>query len=327
MEVVQNMKYVSLEGKSVPSIAIGTWSWGTGFNGGNSVFGNAYQADDLKPVFQKGIQLGFTLWDTAAVYGLGASECILGSFLKEYKNHTSTTIATKFTPNPLQRKNAIHRSIENSLQRLGRKDVDLFWIHNAHNVKRWTKEAAFLMKDGLVGAIGVSNHNLDDVKQAADILAREGIKLAAVQNHYSLLYRGHEHSGLLNWCHENGILFFPYMVLEQGALCGKYSVANPLPSNSRRGKAFDPAKLSTIEPLIKEMKKISESRSVGPTEIAIAWALSKGTVPIIGVTKEHHITAAAAAMDVSLSAGEIESIERIAESTGIVVKASWEPKT
>lgn len=76
------MKYVMIKNKKIPAIALGTWSWGTGFNGGNKVFGNNYHEEDLRPVFKKAIEQGFILWDTAPVYGMGASETILGNFIK-----------------------------------------------------------------------------------------------------------------------------------------------------------------------------------------------------------------------------------------------------
>ena len=57
---------------------MGAWSWGVGGNGGDRVFGNTLTKEDLWPVFRRGMELGLNLWDTAAVYGMGASETILG---------------------------------------------------------------------------------------------------------------------------------------------------------------------------------------------------------------------------------------------------------
>ncbi len=68
-----------LAGKRIPPIALGTWSWGTGFMGGNQVFGNHLRREDLEPIFRRAMEEGFNLWDTAPVYGMGAAERILGS--------------------------------------------------------------------------------------------------------------------------------------------------------------------------------------------------------------------------------------------------------
>lgn len=68
--------------KQMPAVALGTWSWGTGAVGGDQVFGNHLSEQDLKPVFDAAMEQGLNLWDTAVVYGMGASEDILGAFAK-----------------------------------------------------------------------------------------------------------------------------------------------------------------------------------------------------------------------------------------------------
>ena len=67
-----------MNGKT-PKLALGAWSWGTGNAGGDAVFGNHLSEEDLKPVFDKALEWGLNLWDTAPVYGDGSSEKILGS--------------------------------------------------------------------------------------------------------------------------------------------------------------------------------------------------------------------------------------------------------
>lgn len=80
-----------------PKIALGTWSWGTGMFGGDQVFGNSISEEDLALVFDKAIENGLNLWDTATAYGIGASEQILGKFAKKYPRE-NLLISTKFTP-------------------------------------------------------------------------------------------------------------------------------------------------------------------------------------------------------------------------------------
>ena len=81
----------------LPVIALGAWAWGSGFAGGVQVFGNAFTEEDLKPVFDTALKAGFNLWDTAAVYGMGASEEILGKFIQSVPRE-EVMISTKFTP-------------------------------------------------------------------------------------------------------------------------------------------------------------------------------------------------------------------------------------
>ena len=90
------------------------------------------------------------------------------------------------------------------------------------------------------------------MKEAADILAEEGLKISAIQNHYSLLNRSSETSGILDYCRENDITFFSYMVLEQGALTGKYDTEHPFPAYSDRGRTYNPM-LPQLEKLNAEL--------------------------------------------------------------------------
>lgn len=306
----------------IPPIALGTWSWGSGINGGDQVFGNSLTDQDLKPVFEAAMNSGLNLWDTAAVYGMGASETILGGFIKENGHENQVILSTKFTPGRAE--GTVEETLDQSLNRLGLDHTDLYWIHNPQDVNRWTAELIPLMKKGKVKHAGVSNHNLEEIKLAASILEKEGLELSAVQNHYSLLYRASEKAGIIDWCNEHGIVFFSYMVLEQGALSDKYNAENPFQSGTRRGDAFNPEVLQQLTPLIEKMKKIGQVHQADVAQVAMAWAMAKGTVPIIGVTKVKHIDGAITAANIMLSEAEIHDLEASAEVTGVEIKGAWE---
>lgn len=169
----------------------------------------------------------------------------------------------------------------------------------------------------------MSNHNLAEIKQADEILKAHGLKLSAVQNHYSLINRSSEDSGILDYCKENGIYFFAYMVLEQGALSGKYDTSHPMPAGSARAETYNPV-LDKLEVLNAELKKLAEKYNVGPAQIPVAWAISKGTLPIIGVTKVSHVEDAVKAVNVALSAEETASLEKLADRLELNVIRFWE---
>lgn len=309
--------------KNYPSIALGTWSWGTGAAGGDQVFGNQLSTEELKPVFSAAIEAGLNLWDTALVYGMGASEKILGEFVKQYKRE-DLIISTKFTPQIVGAfGNNVSEMFDFSSRNLHTDYMDIYWIHNPADVETWTPQLLPLLKSGKVKSVGVSNHNLSQIKRANEILGSEGFKVSAVQNHFSLLYRSSEDAGILDYCKENGIIFFAYMVLEQGALSGKYDTQHPLPAGSQRGETYNPL-LPQIENLISAMKVMSEKHGVGVPQIAVAWAIAKGTTPIIGVTKPQHVTDAALAAQVNLSAEEVQELENIARESGVDTRGSWE---
>lgn len=309
--------------KKQPLIVLGTWSWGTGAVGGDQVFGNHLETEELKPVFDEAMANGLNLWDTAVVYGMGASETVLSTFTKNCKRE-DVLISTKFTPQIAgESANPVADMLAGSLERFGTDYIDVYWIHNPADVERWTPYLAPLVKSGKVKKIGVSNHNLAQIKRAEEILSKEGVHISAVQNHYSLLYRSSEKAGILDYCKENSIDFWAYMVLEQGALSGKYDTAHPLPEGSQRGETYNPL-LPQIEKLVAVMRTVGERYGITPAQVALAWAIAKGTTPIIGVTKTAQVQDAVKAAKITLTEEEMRTIEEAAESTGVDTRGSWE---
>ena len=311
--------------KNFPKVALGAWAWGSGMVGGNQIFGHNLEEKDLQPIFDAAMANDLNLWDTATVYGMGASEEILGSFVKNVKRE-DVIISTKFTPQIAEMyDNSVEKMADASLKRLNIEYIDVYWIHNPLNVEKWTPELVPLIKNGKVKSVGVSNHNLTELKRANEILKSEGCKIEAVQNHFSLLNRSSETSGILGYCKENGIKFFAYMVLEQGALSGKYDTKNPFPEGSARAQAYNPI-LPQLEELTGAMKEIGASYNLSAAQIGTAWAISKGTLPIIGVTKVRHVEDAAKIVNVKLTDSEIEKLENLADKANVSTIREWEKK-
>ena len=149
------------------------------------------------------------------------------------------------------------------------------------------------------------------------------MKLGAVQNHYSLINRSSEASGILDYCKENDIIFFSYMVLEQGALSGKYHTQHPMPAGSARAETYNPV-LNKLEILNGELKKLADKYGVEIAQIPVAWAIAKGTLPIIGVTKEKHVEDTVKAANITLTAEEVAELEKVADSLNINAIRFWE---
>lgn len=308
---------------ALPKIALGAWSWGVGAAGGDQVFGNHLSAEELKPVFAKAMEYGLNLWDTAAVYGEGTSERILGNFVKD-ADRKDVILSTKFTPQIAgDSPSAMQEMIDGSKKRLHTDVVDIYWIHNPMDVERWTPDLIPLAKSGQIKEIGVSNHNLAEIKRANEILAEEGLRVSAVQNHFSLLHRSSERAGILDYCKENGITFYAYMVLEQGALTGRYNEANPFPAGTGRGESYNPY-LKKLEALVDEMKIIGTRFDASPAQVATAWAIAKGTLPIIGVTKTRQVEEAAGAAQICLTEEEVGQLEKLGDETGVHTLREWE---
>lgn len=305
--------------ENLPKIALGAWAWGN-----DGTFGNEHKIDDLKPIYDKAMKLGLNLWDNAFVYGMGTSEEILGQFLRN-SQRDDFIISTKFTPQLAEmfEGNQVTAMYENSAKILGVDEIDIFWIHNPIDAPEWTKKLVETAKEHNIGMIGVSNHNLAEIKEANEILNDAGLKLGAVQNHYSLLNRSSEDSGILDYCKENDIVFFSYMVLEQGALSGKYDTIHPFPEGSDRANAYNDS-LMEIEELNNAIAEIASKHDVKVAQLPIAWAISKGTLPIVGATKVHHVEDAANALDITLSEDEIKTMEKLADNANINTIRFWE---
>ncbi|GES48815.1 aldo/keto reductase [Rhizobium sp. NBRC 114257] len=306
-----------------PTVALGTWAWGDSGETGDGYFGSRLTQAGLEEVAEKAHASGFTLWDTAMVYGMGRSETLLGEILKRYAR-SGYQLSTKFTPQAAGTgDDPVADMLEQSLARLGTDYIDLYWIHNPADVARWTPHLIPLLKSGKVKHVGVSNHNLSEIELANRILGEAGFRVEAIQNHYSLLYRSSEQAGILDYCRNQGIPFFAYMVLEQGALTGNYSPENPLPKGSSRAAAYN-GMLPQLKALTDMLVSIGQKQDAAAPDVAIAWAIAKGTTPIIGVTKSDHVDSLVRAGSISLTGDDIAELEALADAADVNTRGWWE---
>ena len=309
--------------KKMPKIALGAWAWGN-----DGTFGNRLDEASLRQVFDTAMSCGFNLWDTAYAYGTGASEKTLASFLKGVPRgnflisdkFTPQCVANSETPSP----GVLREMYDMQLKLMGIDRFDIYWIHNTVGAPGWTEQLAILF-EGREDAplIGVSNHNLEEIRTADAILKAHGLRVSAVQNHYSLLNRSSERSGILEWCRSNQAVFFSYMVLEQGALSGKYDTSHPMPEESARAAIYNPM-MNKLEILNAELAKIADAHGVEAAQIPIAWAIAKGTLPIIGVTRPAHVEGAVRAVSIELDTQEMNGLESTADRLGLDTIRFWE---
>ena len=302
-------------------VMIGTWAWGSGYNGSKMIFGKGYDEAALKNTFEKAVELGFLKWDTAAVYGMGSCERLLGNLIK---GREDIFISTKYFPNRKFKSGALEKSFAESMERLGIKSADLFWIHKPNNLLENLKEAVPLMKDGRIKSVGISNVSMTDIKTAESFLDKHGLKLSAVQNHFSLLRN--DQQPIIDYCNNKGITYYAYMVLEQGALAGRYNAENHFPTFSMRNLAFPKSKFRKIERLLGMMKDIADKHGIDRSQIPILWAMAKGAVPIVGITKPSYAEKLSEALKADLTDEEIDRLTEEARRTGIRQQGSWEPQ-
>lgn len=316
-----NKKKTSLG--ELPPYVIGTWAWGTGINGAGMIFGRKYDESTLIETFATARNLGFDWWDTAEVYGMGSAETLLGKCMEQYGN---VKISTKFMPPKKYHRGKMLESLESSMSRLHISSPDIYWIHLPNNPIDNIAEAAELLNSGKIKAIGVSNFNLSQIQAADKYLRNYGIRLTAVQNHFSLLSMPQEQFDIIEWCNRNDIIYFSYMVMEQGALSGHYDENHHFPAFSSRNFQFGKSKFRKISPLLKFICNLSVKYNIDASQIAVIWAAAKGTIPIVGVTKPLHVKQLAASSEIVLEGSDIARLEQLAGSADLLIKGVWEPE-
>ena len=295
----------------VSPLGIGTWAWGDRFFWN---YGRDYHADDVRSAFATAVAEGITFFDTAEVYGMGRAERFLGEMVAQ--SEQPVVIATKFFPFPWRlRRAAMRRALKLSLKRLGLESVDLYQIHfpwPPRSTDFWVSALGELVAEGLVRAAGVSNYNAEQMRRAHALLQTKGVPLASNQVHYSLLHRAPERNGVLNACRELGITLIAYSPLEMGLLTGKYTPENP--PGGVRNRRYSRAYLARIRPLIGLLREIGQAHGgQTPAQVALNWAICKGTVPIPGAKNARQAQSNAGALGWRLSDDEIAALDAASE--------------
>jgi aryl-alcohol dehydrogenase-like predicted oxidoreductase len=252
---------------------------------------------------------------------MGTCETFLGNLIQ---GRDDIFLSTKYFPGKKYKSGALTKSFEESCKRLGRDSIDLFWIHVPNHLTENLKEAIALIKAGRIGKIGISNVSLEHIKSAKALLEKEGILLGGVQNHFSLLRN--DQSAIMDFCKENKIDYYAYMVMEQGALSGHYNDKHTFPLFSMRAFAFPKRKFKRIAKLLDIMKELAQKYDIDASQIPILWVIGKGAIPIVGLTKPAHAETLYKASHISLTAEEVDMLEKEALLTGIRQQGVWEPQ-
>ena len=282
----------------------------------------AFGEEDSKPFFQQALDNGINFFDTANVYSSGASEEVLGRFLKANTRREAVVIATKIQgpmrdePNGrgLSRKAMIFEA-EQCLRRLKTDYIDLFQIH------RWDYETPIeetlealhdLVKSGKVRYIGASSMfswQFAKTLYLADI--KGWTRFISMQDHYNLIYREEERE-MHGLCMEEGIGVLPWSPLARGRLTRPWKSEATLRSETDQfGRSLYARTETADQAVVDNLGKVAESRGVPYAQIAMAWLLNKPvvTAPIVGATKPHHIDDAVAALSIKLTTDEIAQLE------------------
>lgn len=298
---------------------------GLGCMGLSHAYGAPTEKKEAIRLIQKAVEMGYTFFDTAEVYGTAddphINEELVGEALRPYGD--KVVIATKFGirfdtqagihPYPLitdSKPEAIRTSLEGSLKRLGVESVDLYYQHRI-DPKVPPEEVAGVMADlireGKIKHWGISEANEDYLRRAHAVCP-----VTAVQNRYSMMYRDYEQ--LFPVLEELGVALVAFSPLANGFLSGKYDQNSKFdPVNDYRASMpqFQADAVRKNRNLLKMLGYIARSYDSTPAQISLAWMLCKKPyiIPIPGTRKLKRLRENAGAVDIRLTPAEVSALD------------------
>ena len=302
---------------SLTAIGVGAWAIG----GGGWAFGWGPQNDkDSEAAIRSAIDQGLNWIDTAAVYGLGHSEEVVGRTVKPLLNKPFVFTKCERVWNENReigkslKRDSIRRECELSLRRLQVDVIDLYQIHwpePDEDIEEGWSAMAELKQEGKVRNIGVSNFNVAQLKRAQAIAP-----ITSLQPPYSMLARGVEDE-ILPFCKTHNIGVIVYSPMRSGLLTGgmtRERAQSFAPDDFRRNvKDFQEPRLSRNLELVEHLKQIGQRHGRSPGEVAIAWTLHHlaVTAAIVGMRSAKQVDGVIGATDFRLSQAEMDEIQSL----------------
>ncbi len=299
---------------------VGLGTWALGGSGWQYAWGPQDDEDSVRTI-HRALDLGINWIDTAAVYGFGHSEEVIGRAVKGRR--ASVILATKcgrpwHAGNPIPgnclKADCIRAEIEGSLRRLGTDCIDLYQIHWPKpdpDIEEGWAEIARAAKEGKIRYAGLSNFTREQMERVRRIHP-----VASLQPPYSMLRRDVEKE-LLGYCAENGIGVVVYSPMQNGLLAGKFTrerIAAFPPDDWRRGSPYftEPALSPNLE-LVDKLKSLAGRSGRNPGELAVAWVLRRPevTAAIVGSRRPEQVGETIGAADWDLSREEMAELEAL----------------
>ena len=284
-----------------------------------------------RPLVKHAMDLGINFFDTADMYSAGESEVLTGKFIKAYGKREEVVVATKVyfpvelefkggatdakpmtRPNMegLSRKRIFH-AVDASLKRLGTDYIDLYQIHrlDTQTPIEETMEALHdVVKAGKVRYLGASSMWAWQFAKAQQVAKERGwTRFVSMQNHYNLAYREEERE-MLPLCRDQGVAVIPWSPLARKAAAARSSATTERAKtdNIAQGYYYRDSDFRVVA----ELSALAAERGVSNATLAYAWLLHKGvTAPIVGTSKLPQLDQAVAALDVALSAADLQRLE------------------
>ncbi|SFU77988.1 Predicted oxidoreductase [Pustulibacterium marinum] len=312
------MKKINLgsEGLVVPNIGLGCMGM-TGFEDAN-MYGEADEQEAIATI-HKSLELGGNFLDTADLYGPFKNEQLIAKAIQGSRD--KYIIATKFgweinDNNKVTwaingKKEYVKKAVERSLKNLKTDYIDLYYMHRLDKstpIEETVEAMSDLVKEGKVGYLGLSEVSSETVKRAHAIHP-----ITAVQSEYSLFERTAEERGILNTLTELGVGFVAYSPLGRGFLSGQIRSIDDLPENDFRRAIprFQEAHFYKNIELVKAIEAMAAEKEITSSQLALAWIMSKGILPIPGTKRRKYVAQNIAATHIELSQNDLEKLESI----------------
>jgi aryl-alcohol dehydrogenase-like predicted oxidoreductase len=302
----------------ITPIGLGCWQFSKQKNMAGK-FWPDLEDDLIRQMVKISLEGGINWFDTAEVYGSGASERALAASLSIIgKKPGEILIATKWWP-MFRTASNILKTINQRTEALAPYPIDLYQVHQPwgfSNEKAEMEAMAKLVKEQKIRHVGVSNFSASKMRSAWEALQKHGIHLVSNQVRYNLLDRKIESNGTMQTAKELGISIIAYSPLAQGLVTGKFHDNPALLKNigmRKYSSSFKPAGLEKSRPLIETVRELAIKYNVTPSQIALNWLINfhgDTVVAIPGATKESHAKENAGAMTFSLSDEDLSLLDK-----------------
>jgi aryl-alcohol dehydrogenase-like predicted oxidoreductase len=305
------------EGLVVPAIGLGCMGMTAGF-GFEELYGKTDEKEAIATI-HRSFELGGIFLDTADAYGPFLNERLMAKAIGGHRGRY--IIATKFgididdagtyTGSVNGKPDYVRKSVERSLKNLQTDYIDLYYLHRLDKtvpVEETVAAMAGLVKEGKVRYIGLSEVSSATIRKAHAIHP-----LTAVQTEYSLFERSLEEAGTYDTLRELGIGLVAYSPLGRGFLTGQFRSPDDYAENDFRRhvpKTSGDQFYKNLE-MLKGIEAMAAGKGMTSAQLALAWIMAKGAVPIPGTKRVKYVESNIAATNIELTPGDMDQLERI----------------
>ncbi len=311
------MKAVRIGNQGLTAAPIGLGCMGMTTIMGGDIYGPADEKESIKTI-HRSLELGGNFLDTADLYGPELNEQLVAKAIKGKRDQF--VVATKFgfeinegqlTGQLNSSKSYIKQAVERSLKNLNTDYIDLYYQHRLDfntPIEETVEAMAELVKEGKVKYLGLSEVSIQTIKRANAIHP-----ISAVQTEYSLFERNVEADGIKSAMEEMGTTLVAYSPLGRGFLSGKFQSPDDFPENDFRRMIpkYQGVQFQKNLDLLKEIQNMATEKEVTAPQLALAWIIAKGAVPIPGTKRVKYVEQNIAATEIKLTQADLDRLESI----------------